>query len=293
MPLAPLRSLLFSPGANLRALDKAKSLPADGLIFDLEDSVAPADKPAARANVAAALADPAYGARMRLARINPLDTQWGQDDLAAAVGAGADGVLAPKVTSAADVLDASRALERAGAGELTRLWIMVETARALLDIAEIVRAGTGPGGRLAGVMLGTNDIARETGVPLAPGRGPMTSWISQVVLAARAYGLTPIDSVFNDFRDEDGLRRECAQGRDMGFDGKAVIHPAQLAIVNAVFGPTAEAIAEARAIVAAFEEPANRDLAVLAVDGRMVERLHLDMARRTLAMAAGHSSAER
>ena len=285
MIVRPRRSLLFSPAANPRALEKAKTLASDALIFDLEDSAAAEEKPAARARIVAALADKGYGRRERIVRINGLDTPWGEEDLRAAVAGGADGVLAPKIASAGDVVAAARLIAEAGGGETTRLWTMIETARALLDIGDIARTAAQPECRFGGFILGTNDIARETGAAMAPGRWPMLSWLSQCVLAARAHGLAIIDSVYNDFRDLDGLRAECEQGVRMGMDGKTVIHPAQIDIVNAAFAPSAESIAEAEKIVAAFALPENRDKAVISLDGRMVESLHAGMAERTLAMA--------
>lgn len=282
MVVGARRSLLFSPGANARAMEKAKSLPADGLIFDLEDSVSPEEKPAARERVSAVLAEPGYQGRERLVRVNALDTEWAEDDIRAAAQAGADGVLVPKIYSSGDVGALSRLL--ADCGGQTRLWVMIETARALLDIADIAKTGSSPETPLAGIILGTNDIARETHVPMVPGRGPMLSWLSQCVLAARAYNLTVIDSVFNDFRNPEGLREECLQGRDLGFDGKTVIHPAQIDTVNQVYSPSDEVVARAQAIIDAFDQPENRDKAVISLDGEMVERLHLEMAKRTLTL---------
>ncbi|MGE3248531.1 MAG: CoA ester lyase [Beijerinckiaceae bacterium] len=284
MEIRPRRSLLFSPAANPRALEKAKTLAGDGLIFDLEDSAAPEEKPAARARIVAALADPGYGPRERLVRINGLDTPWGEDDLRAAVAAGADGIVVPKIVAASDVSAAARLIAEAG-GDKTLLWTMIETARALLDIGEIARTAALPECRFGGFILGTNDIARETRVAMVPGRGPMLAWLGQCVLAARAYGHTVIDSVYNDFRDTDGLRAECVQGAAMGMDGKTVIHPAQINIVNEVFSPAPAEVAAAERIVAAFELPENRDKAVISIEGRMVERLHAQMAERTLGLA--------
>lgn len=285
MNVRPRRSLLFSPAANPRALEKAKSLASDGLIFDLEDSASAEEKPAARARIAAALADSGYGRRERLVRINGLDTAWGEGDLRAAVAAGADGIVVPKIRSAGDIGAAWRLIADAGGGERIQLWTMIETAQALLDIGDIARASAQPDCRFGGFILGTNDIARETRAAMVPGRGPMLAWLSQCVLAARAYGLVVIDSVFNDFRDSDGLRTECEQGLAMGMDGKTVIHPAQIDIVNAVFAPSPANVAEAEKIVAAFDQPENHGKGVISLDGRMVERLHADMAEQTLAMA--------
>ena len=280
----PRRSLLFSPASNPRALEKAKSLQPDALIFDLEDSALPQEKTACRERAIDAVRDPGYGARERLVRINGLDTPWGADDLRAAVLAGADGVLVPKIETPADISAAARLIAEAG-GKKTALWVMIETARALLEINEIAREAARPECPLAGFILGTNDIARETRAAMIKGRAPMLPWISQCVLAARAWGHVVIDSVYNDFRDLDGLKAECEQGLQLGMDGKTVIHPAQIGVVNDVFGPSAQQIAEAQHIVAAFELPENNGKAVISLDGRMVERLHMDMAQRTLGLA--------
>lgn len=283
--IRPRRSLLFSPGANARALEKAKGLPADGLIFDLEDSVGEEEKSASRERVAAALRDEGYGRRERLVRINGPGSVDMAGDLAAIVPAGPDGILVPKITGTKDLQDARAGIANAGGAADIALWLMIETPRAILEIAEIARKAADPAVNCAGFVLGTNDIARETRAKLVPGRAPMLSWISQCVLAARAYGLSVIDSVFNDIRNDDGLRAECEQGALMGMDGKTVIHPGQIAIVNEVFAPSQGEIEEARRIVAAFEEPENRNKGVISLDGRMVEQLHAEMARRTLAIA--------
>lgn len=279
----PRRSLLFSPAANARALEKAKTLASDALIFDLEDSASPEAKPEARARAIAAVADAGYGEREKLIRINSLDTPWGNDDLRAVAASSADGVVVPKITSSADIAAAARIIDEAGGA--TTLWVMIETARALLDIADIARTAARPEYRFGGFILGTNDIARETRVAMVKGRAPMLAWLGQCVLAARAFGHIIIDSVYNDFRDSDGLRAECEQGLHMGMDGKTVIHPAQIDIVNDIFAPSADEVAEARRIVDAFELPENSGKAVISIDGRMVERLHADMAQRTLGMA--------
>ncbi len=282
MTIRPRRSLLFSPAANARALEKAKSLNPDALILDLEDSATPETKPEARERAIAAIRDTGYGAREKLLRINGLDTPWGADDLRAAAANGADGIVVPKITGVADIAAASRIIDETGGG--AELWVMIETAQALLDIGEIARAASQPEYRFAGFILGTNDIARETRVAMVKGRAPMLAWLGQCVLAARAFGHIVIDSVYNDFRDADGLRAECEQGLQMGMDGKTVIHPAQIDIVNEIFAPSADEIEHARRIVDAFELPENSGKAVISIDGRMVERLHAEMAQRTLGM---------
>ena len=283
-PTRPRRSLLFSPAANSRALEKAKSLHPDVLIFDLEDSALPEDKPACRDRAVAAVRDPGYGSRERLVRVNALDTPWGADDLRAAASAGADGVVVPKIECAADITAAARIIAGTGDGR-TNLWVMIETARALLEIGEIARTAAQPECSFAGFILGTNDIARETRAAMVRGRGPMLSWISQCVLAARAWGHVVIDSVYNDFRDLDGLQAECEQGVQLGMDGKTVIHPAQIDVVNRVYAPSDEELQRAQHIASAFELPENQGKAVISIDGQMVERLHLEMALRTLQIA--------
>ena len=286
MILRPRRSLLYVPGSNGRALEKARSLAADALIFDLEDSAAPGVKAMARNQAVEAIRAGGFGRREIVIRVNALGSEWANADIEAAAGVGPHAVLAPKIASAHDVLRASRALDRAGAPQRTRIWAMIETAEAALEVRAIAQAARIPGSRLDLLVLGTNDLARETHARPVPGRAPMLAWLSLAVAAARACGIDVVDGVFDDFRDLDGLRRECEQGRDFGMDGKTLIHPEQIGVCNEVFAPTAEEIEQARKIVAAFEAPANADKGVIALDGRMVERLHADIARRTLAMAA-------
>jgi (3S)-malyl-CoA thioesterase len=270
----PLRSLLYLPASNARALDKARALPCDGIIFDLEDAVAPAEKTPARAALAAALADGGFAPRLRLVRINGLDTGWGADDARAAAGMACDGVLVPKVDMAAD-LDAAAALvpDRP-------LWAMMETPAAILNAAAIAAHP-----RLAGLVLGTNDLIKDLGARVRPDRLALMHALQTCVLAARAAGVPVIDGVYNAFRDDAGLAAECAQGRDLGMDGKTLIHPAQVAIANGAFAPSAEEIDLARRQIAAFEaaEAAGQGVAVL--DGRIVENLHVVTARRVLALA--------
>ena len=268
----PYRSVLYIPGSNERALEKARGLAADAIIFDLEDAVAPAEKPAARATLKAALAED-YGPRARIVRINGLDTEWGRED-AAAFATGADAVLVPKVSTPAD-LDAVAALT----GD-TPLWAMMETALGMLNAAAIA-AHT----RLEGMVMGTNDLAKELGSRNRPDRLAMQTGLGLCLLAARAHGRVIVDGVFNAFKDEDGLRAECEQGRDMGFDGKTLIHPAQLEIANAAFAPAEEEVALARRQIEAFEAALAEGKAVAVVDGRIVENLHVETAKKTLARA--------
>ena len=285
MNLRPRRSLLYMPGINARAHEKARSLPADGVIFDLEDSVASEEKANARARIAETVRAGGFGDREIAARINGLESAFWRDDIATLAQLPLDAIVAPKITSAGDIATLSAAMQEAGFGSRTRLWVMIETPRAVLDIAAIAAVASDRNSPLALFILGTNDIARETHARMVKGRGPMLSWISQCVLAARAYGLSILDSVYNDIKDLEGLRSECEQGRDLGMDGKTVIHPAQIAIANEVFAPPQSEVDEAQKIAAAFALPENATKGVINLDGRMVERLHLEMAQRTLAIA--------
>jgi (3S)-malyl-CoA thioesterase len=270
----PLRSLLYLPASNARALDKARSLPCDGIIFDLEDAVAPAEKAPARAALAAALAEGGFASRLRLVRINGLDTPWGADDARAAADMDGDGVLLPKVNGPADLDALARLVPD------RPLWAMMETPAAILNAAAIAAHP-----RLAGLVLGTNDLIKDLGARVRPDRLALMHALQTCVLAARAAGVPVIDGVYNAFRDDAGLAAECAQGRDLGMDGKTLIHPAQVAIANAAFAPSRDEIDLARRQIAAFEaaEAAGQGVAVL--DGRIVENLHVVAARRVLALA--------
>ena len=281
MNFRPRRSALYMPGSNARALEKARTLPADVLILDLEDAVAPELKAGAREQVRAAIAAGGYGRRELLVRANALDTPWGEEDLRAFANAGADGIVLAKVSSPADVLQAVRILGKAGAPDSLPLWIMAETARCILDIDAI--AGAHP--RLAGVLLGTTDLARELRVRHTPERLGFIATLNLCVLAARAHGLDVLDGVHLEIEDDAGLRRVCEQGRDLGFDGKTLIHPRQLEVANAVFAPAAEELERAREIIAAWREASARGSAVVVVGGRLVENLHVAEAERLLAVA--------
>lgn len=290
MTIRPRRSVLYMPGANARALEKARTLPADALVLDLEDSVAPAAKAHARDLVCAATRAGAYPGREVVIRVNGFDTPWGDDDVRAACAAGADAILVPKIISADDALDAHARMNAAGAPPDMGLWLMIETPRAVLDAGAIAGARS-RAPRLSAFVIGANDLAKETRVRLAPGRAALLPWLMQILLAARAHGLDVIDAVYNDHADLAGFAAECAQARDLGMDGKSAIHPAQIAPCNDAFAPSPEEIAWARAVVAAFESPDNAGVGVISMDGRMVERLHADMARRILATAtAGDQS---
>ncbi len=282
----PRRSVLYMPGANARALEKAKTLPADALILDLEDAVAPEAKPTARDQVVAAVRSREYGRREVVVRINGLDTEWGEADLRAAVAARPDAILVPKVSHPDDLARVAEIMTEVESGQPPlALWAMIETPMAILNIAAIAAVAQATPQRLAAFVMGTNDLARESLAKITEDRLPMLAWLSNCVAAARAYGIAIIDGVFNDFRDEEGLKRECRQGRDLGMDGKTLIHPNQIGPCNAIFSPDPEEVAMAEKIVAAFALPENADKGVITVEGRMVERLHLEMAQRTLAIA--------
>ncbi len=283
MKVRPRRSVLYMPGSNARALEKARSLPADALILDLEDAVAPEAKAEARMLVAATVKAGGFGRREVIVRINALDSEWGEADLAAIAPAAPDAILVPKVASAADVESANAALAREDPGGKVALWVMMEMPRAILGAGEIGAAAART--RLAAFVMGTNDLAKELRVPQLPGRAAFLTALSLSVLAARANGLAAIDGVHNDIQDAEGLIDACRQGVELGFDGKTVIHPAQIEIANRVFSPPPEAIAHARTIIAAFLLPENRGKAVVKIDGRMVERLHAEEAERLVEIA--------
>ena len=260
-------------------------MPADGIILDLEDAVAPDAKADARKQVVEAVKAGGFGAREVFVRVNGLDTAWHADDLTAAAHAAPDAILVPKISSADQLEMIGQRLLDMATDHKTRIWAMIETPLAIFNMRDIAAAATDSETRLAGFVLGTNDLAKETGANFVPGRAPMLPWLSTCVLAARAYGIAILDGVYNDLSNADGFVRECAQARDLGFDGKTLIHPNQIAPCNAVFSPGAEEIAQARKIIAAFDQPENKDKGVVSLDGRMVERMHADMARSTVAIA--------
>ena len=275
----PRRSALYMPGSKPRALEKARGLAADVLILDLEDAVIPAEKQAARQAVTDAVRAGGYGRREVVVRINGLDTPWGGDDLSAAADCGADAILIPKVDRASILGDAEMRLERAG--KPVPLWAMIETPRGVMHADAIANASPW----LACLVLGTNDLAAELRAAATPDRGPLLTALQLAVLVARTHGLAVLDGVHNAFRDLDGLRAECRQGRDIGFDGKTLIHPGQIETANEVFGPTPDEIETARRHVAAFAEAEAAGQGVAVVDGRIVENLHVQTARRILAEA--------
>ncbi|HYF22036.1 MAG TPA: CoA ester lyase [Caulobacteraceae bacterium] len=280
--IRPRRSVLFLPASNARAVDKARGLACDVAVLDLEDAVGPEHKADARAAMAETLRTGGFGAREVVVRVNGLDTEWGEQDLAAAAAAGPDAILVPKVRTAEDVRDYDRRIAGAPAG--TRLWAMVETCASVLNLREI--AGEGASGRLSALVVGVNDLSKEMRARRVPDRAPLQAALTLTVAAARAHGLIALDGVHNDLDDAQGLEAECRQGRDFGFDGKCLIHPRQIDVANRAFSPDPAEIAWARAVVEAFEAPQNAGAGVICVEGRMAERLHLDEARRTLALAA-------
>lgn len=283
--IRPRRSVLYMPAANARALEKARTLATDGIIIDLEDAVAPEAKHAARAQAVAAIQAGGYGHREVALRVNGLGTPWGEADLKAAAASGADAVLLPKVQSRADLVSARALLAAAGARPALPLWAMMETPLAILNAADIASAGPAERHPLAVFVMGTNDIAKETRASLGGGRLGMLSWLSATIAAARAYGVDVLDGVFNAIGDEAGLRAECEQGRLLGMDGKTLIHPSQLAPCNEIFSPAAEEVVWAQKILHAFDLPENSGKGVITVEGKMVEIMHADMARRTVAIA--------
>jgi citrate lyase subunit beta/citryl-CoA lyase len=273
------------PGSNARALEKAKSLPADVLIFDLEDAVSPDSKVAARDQVVAAVRQGGYGNREITVRVNAPDTPWGKDDLAAVAEAGPDAILVPKISTPGDIMMAAKCIREGSVPDRTRLWAMMETPLAILNADSIARTGADPASRLSLLVMGTNDIAKDTRARLTPGRPAMLAYLSICVAAARAHGLEILDGVYNDFSNEPGFKTECEQGRDLGMDGKTLIHPNQVATANAVFAPADEEIAWAQKVITVFETPENRTKGAVQVEGRMVERMHAEMAHRTVALA--------
>ena len=272
------RSVLYMPSSNERALEKAKSIPCDGLILDLEDAVAPDAKASARDNACAAAASGEYGGREVTIRVNGADTEWHADDLRAASQAGPDAIVVPKVDSAEAVLRIVETMESHGAPEHTRLWAMVETPRAMLHAEEIASASE----RLAVLVMGTNDLAKELYAEHVPGRQPLLTGLGLALLAARATGKGIVDGVYNDVKNLDGFVAECRQGREMGFDGKTLIHPGQVEPANEAFAPSEQAVEDARGILQAWEE--GRGTGVVTYNGRMVENLHVESARRTLSI---------
>lgn len=278
----PVRSVLYIPGSKLRALEKARTLPVDAIIFDLEDAVAPDEKVSARNTLADALKAGGFAPRQCIVRINGTDTQWGADDLAMFAPLAPDAILLPKVNTSEDVAAAAKELT----GE-TLIWAMMETPEGILNAAAIARAP-----RMGGFVMGTNDLAKDLNCRDRADRLPLMTALQTCLLAARAAGIPCVDGVFNAFRDDNGLRAECEQGRDLGMDGKTLIHPAQIAIANAAFGPTDAEAELAWRQIAAFDAAIAEGKGVAVLDGRIIENLHVDTARRTLAKLAAIAALE-
>ena len=278
----PRRSALYMPGANEKALAKAKSLPADAVIFDCEDSVAPDMKAVAREAVAAAVGSGEYGGRELTIRVNGLDTEWFEADVRSAAAAGPAAIVVPKIGSVADLATVERLLESAGAPDHTRIWAMLETPAAMEAAVDIATSCE----RLAVLVMGTNDLAKELHAALVPGRHPLLWGLARCVNAARVAGKVILDGVYNDVKNPEGFADECRQGAEMGFDGKTLIHPTQVEPCNVAFSPSDVEIEHAERVIAAFEEAQREGKGVVTVDGRMIENLHVDNARRALAIAA-------
>jgi citrate lyase subunit beta/citryl-CoA lyase len=278
--LRPRRSVLYMPAANERALEKAQTIPADAIIFDLEDAVAPDAKPDARGKAVAAVQSGLYGNRELMIRCNGLDTEWGAADIAAAGPAGPAAVVIPKVDSVDYVDEVSARLDAAGAPDSVRIWAMIETPTALFNVREIAAHP-----RVAVLVMGTNDLAKELRSPLVPGRHPLVPHLATALLAAREAGKVILDGVYNDVKNPEGFEAECRQGMEMGFDGKTLIHPTQVEPANEMWAPSASDVEYAQRVIAAFDEAVADGRGVVMVDGRMIENLHVANARRTLAVA--------
>jgi citrate lyase subunit beta/citryl-CoA lyase len=285
MTIRPRRSVLYMPGSNARALEKAKALAVDGIILDLEDSVSPEAKEAARQQAADAVKAGGFGQREVFIRVNSVDTPWHADDLSVAAHAAPDAILVPKVSSADTLELIGRRLLDMGTDHKTRVWAMIETPLAIFNILSIAAAARDSETRLSGFVMGTNDLAKDTRARLVPGRAPMLPWLSMCVAAARIYGIDILDGVYNDIGNADGFTKECAQGVELGFDGKTLIHPNQIEACNKAFSPSQAEVEQARKLIAVFDLPENKGKGVVSIDGRMVERLHAEMARRTVAIA--------
>ena len=285
MAIRPRRSVLYMPGSNVRALEKAKTLPVDGVIVDLEDSVAPEAKETARKQAADAVKAGGFGGREVFIRINGVDSPWHADDLSAAARAAPDVILVPKVSTPDTLELIGRRLLDMGTDRKTRIWAMIETPLAIFNILSIAAEARDSETRLSGFVMGTNDLAKDTRARLVPGRAPMLPWLSMCVAAARVHGIDILDGVYNDIGNADGFINECRQGVDLGFDGKTLIHPSQIEPCNTAFSPSPAEVEWARKMIKAFDLPENKGKGVVSIDGRMVERLHADMARRTVAIA--------
>lgn len=283
--IRPRRSVLYMPGSKERALEKGKTLPTDAIIFDLEDAVAPDMKDMARDQVANAVQAGGYGQRELIIRVNGLDTPWFEADLKAAASAKPNAILIPKVSSGDDIRSVRDQLKALGADASIDLWAMMETPLAMLKALDIAESGPAENNRLAVFIMGTNDLSKETGATIKPGREAMLAWLSTCVAAGRAFGIDIVDGVYNDFKDEEGFKAECQQGSDLGMDGKTLIHPGQIEPCNEIFSPSADAVEWAKKIIEAFELPENQGKGAITVEGKMVELLHAEMAKRTVAIS--------
>jgi citrate lyase subunit beta/citryl-CoA lyase len=281
----PRRSVLYVPGDNERALEKAKRLPADSIIIDLEDSVAPSNKEFARQQAVAVIREGGFGAREAVLRVNPIETPWGMADLHAAITAAPDAILIPMVSQSGDVTGTAMVVNAVAAAPHIRLWAMIETPMGIINAREIAACAPDPDNRLSCFVLGTNDLLKESRARPSSDRFAVVPWLAMTLVAARAYGLEVIDGVYNDFKDDSGFRAECEHGRTLGMDGKTLIHPSQVIPCNEIFSPTEEEVNWAYKIIQAFEEPENARKGVITVEGKMVERLHLDMAKRLAAIS--------
>lgn len=293
MAMRPRRSVLYLPGDNERALEKARTLPTDAIIIDLEDSVAPTNKELARAHAAEAIREGGFGAREVILRVNPIETPWGMSDLQAAISVAPDAILVPKVSQPGDIIGTAKVLKAADAADHIRLWAMIETPMGIINAREIAACAPDRDNRLTCFVLGTNDLLKESRARASHNRFAVLPWLAMTLVAARAYGLDVIDGVYNDFKDDSGFRAECEHGRTLGMDGKTLIHPSQVIPCNEVFSPTEEEVTWALKIIQAFEEPENARKGVITVEGKMVERLHLVMAKRVAAIAEAINSRSR
>ncbi|RTL54063.1 MAG: CoA ester lyase [Bradyrhizobiaceae bacterium] len=283
--IRPRRSPLFMPGSNARAIEKARTLAADVVILDLEDSIAPDAKQLAREQIAREMAKGGFGRRELVIRVNHLKSPWWQDDFAMAVKARPDGILVPKILGPEDLTTIARKLDELGADPALRVWVMIETPLAVVNIAAIAARALDRATRLEAFVIGPNDIALETRMRMLPGRAAMVPIFTSIIVAARAYGVEMLDGPYSDFSNATGFAEECAQARDLGFDGKTLIHPSQIETANAVFTPAADELARAREIIAAFTLPENAGKGAINLKGQMVERLHAEMARRVIAIS--------
>jgi citrate lyase subunit beta/citryl-CoA lyase len=285
MAMRPRRSVLYVPGDNERAIEKAKTLSADAIIIDLEDSVAPTNKEFARQQAIAAIRERSFGSHEVVLRVNPIETPWGMGDLHAALAVAPDAILVPKVSQAGDITGTAKVVNAADADPRIRLWAMIETPMGIINAREIAACAPDPDNRLVCFVLGTNDLLKESRARASNNRFAVVPWLAMTLVAARAYGLDVIDGVYNDFKDNPGFRAECEHGRTLGMDGKTLIHPSQVIPCNEIFSPSEEEVTWARKIIKAFEDPENARRGVITVEGKMVERLHLVMAKRVAAIA--------